>query len=300
MYTTTDSAFSPSQRSSFVGPFIVAGVLLLGQCATECKGQVPAAVSDAVDRSESAKASAIRAFNRSDYRTALENIGRCLEALRNAESLAGNLEMKEFIRVFIASEKNRTILFCVTGVDNSDTSAGISNEWRQRIEKLVPPQEVKDMKDWDLVALDWHVYFAFGSVQQHLADYYIRKKDYSRANWYFAVAETYLEKYEQTAPESVLSDPEQKRWRALNKKRLADLLATKGITEGMYVQNSGVLQKWIAKVIAIDGGTIKVRITYQSSSAPRGFIEGKDISLRRDEIKAVESVSIDAAIRGYK
>lgn len=52
--------------------------------------------------------------------------------------------------------------------------------------------------------------------------------------------------------------------------------------------------------MAINGNTIKVRITYASSSAPHGYLEGMNISVSRDAIKEMGSVSIDAAIRGNK
>lgn len=277
---------------------LIAATLVLTICTRPSNAQVPVAVSEAADRAEDAKQSAIKASNRNDHRGALDEMARCLKSLRRAESLATDSRLKGIVRDLLASEKNRTILFCFTGVDSSDISTGISKEWRQRIEKLDAPEEVANPQD--LIPLDWKVNASYASLQQHLADYYIRNKDYSRANWHFAVAESYFDQYEQTAPGNVLSDPEQKRWRALNKKRLNDLLATKGITEGMYVQNSGVLQKWIGKVLTVDGTTIKVRITYKSSAASRGFEEGKDITLKRDEIKGLESMSIDAAVRGYK
>ena len=43
----------------------------------------------------------------------------------------------------------------------------------------------------------------------------------------------------------------------------------------MYVQNDGFFQKWVGRVLEVDGGNITPRITYASDRAPRVFIEGK-------------------------
>lgn len=297
----TENVTSQRFAGSVIRQLTLSFGFLLVHAASPCFAQLPAAANDAVERADGLKQVAINAFDRNDYPAALDNLSKCLQSLKQAESLASDPSHKAVLHDFASSERNRMILFCYTGVDNSNIRTGISSEWRTRIEGLAAPEALKDPAGFDgLVPLDWSVAAAYAGVQQHLADYYIRKKDWSRANWHFATAETYFEQYDRDAPRNVLADPEAKRWRDLNKRRLSDLLSTRGITEGMYVQNSGVLQKWIGRVVSVEGGTIKVRITYKSSAAPRGFEEGEDISLLRSEIKGVESLSIDAIRRGYK
>jgi len=127
----------------------------------------------------------------------------------------------------------------------------------------------------------------------------------SQAHWHFAASETHFELFDKDATlfkaETTRAEQfEHKQVRESNKKRLSELIATRGIADGMYVQNNGVLQKWIGKVLKVDGTTVKVRLTYVSSAAPRGFLEGKEASFKSDEIKAIEGLSVDAILQGYK
>ncbi len=253
----------------------------------------------AFDKAESSKQVALAALDRKEYPTALDSLDRCVDSLRRAESHSSDPKDREIIHDMITSEQNRAIIICYSGVNESNTTNGISKDWQHRIEQLASPDRLVNLH-LDFVVLDWKVFVSFAGVQQHLADCYIRQQDYSRAQWHFAVAESCFEQYELTAPQHILASAEQIRWRALNKSRLRDLIAAKGIVKGIYIQNSGKIQSWIAKVIAVNGDAITARITFRSSLAPSGFVEGQPVHLIRSEIKVMESPSILAVVRGYR
>ena len=161
---TRTQAICRERRQRYFVTMLFAVAIVLTISPRPSTAQVPAAVSEAVDLAESAKQSAIRASNRNDHRAALDEMARCLKSLRRAESLSTDSRLKGIVRDVLASEKSRTILFCYTGVDSSNFSNGISNEWRQRIEKLDAPQEVANPQD--LIPLDWKVYVGVLSVNE--------------------------------------------------------------------------------------------------------------------------------------
>ncbi|MDZ4687811.1 MAG: hypothetical protein SH850_22290 [Planctomycetaceae bacterium] len=136
-------------------------------------------IDEALERAESAKQRAIDASDREDYTSALAHMAKCLEILRKTEKNAPAGQVKDVFGYFVASETNRTILFCYMGVHKSNITNGISEAWRRRIEDLTPPQEMKGPKDVG-VALDWKVQYSYAFLQQCLADYYARKKDYAQ------------------------------------------------------------------------------------------------------------------------
>jgi len=53
-------------------------------------------------------------------------------------------------------------------------------------------------------------------------------------------------------------------------------------------------------VIQVEGDNLIVRITYASDRAPQGFLPTKEISLKRDELKPIAGLSVDAILNGYR
>lgn len=238
------------------------------------------------------------AFDEKNYSKALTHNERCLTILRRLRDETTVAQVKSAFNDMLSSESNRRILFCYSAVDESDISNGISESWKTDLDSLTPPAKLVDGRD--LCQQDWKVNVAYASLQQHLADYAIRREDYAQAGWRFSAAETYFDLYEQEAPANILNDPESRSWRKQNKDRLEQLISTRGIRDGMFVQNNGILQLWIGRVIQVEGDNLIVRITYASDRAPQGFLPTKEISLKRDELKPIAGLSVDAILNGYR
>lgn len=260
--------------------------------------QVQSEVGKIAENAEVEKSAAKMAYDKSRFDEALDHNQKCLDILTQGRDSQTNLQARAILDDFVRSESNRRILFCYTAVDESDLSEGISETWNSRITMLAPPQRLQDGSD--LCQQDWTVNLAYASLQQHLADFAIRRDDYSEAGVRFATAETYFDLYEKEAPAEIVKNPETQTWRRKNRERLDQLISTHGIREGMYIQNSGILQKWIGKVQDIAGDAISVRITYLSSAAPRGLAVGEQSTFQRDEIKPIQGLSVDAILRGYR
>jgi len=251
-----------------------------------------------IGQADAERAKSKAAYDGRDYPKALEHNERCLTILKRLRDEATVPQVKSMFHDMVSSESNRRILFCYSAVDESDISNGISDSWKTDVDSLTPPAKLADGRD--LCQQDWTVNLAYASLQQHLADYAIRKEDYSQAGWRFSAAETYFDLYVQEAPANVLSDPESRSWRRQNKDRLEQLISSRGIRDGTFVQNNGLLQLWIGRVIQIESDTIIVRITYASEGAPQGFDPTREISLKRDELKPIAGLSVDAILNGYR
>ena len=265
----------------------------------------PEAVQDALKLAEervgladAEREKAKAAYDEKDYSKALAHNELCLVILKRLRDETTVAQVKSTFNDMVSSESNRRILFCYSAVDESDISNGISDSWKTDADSLTPPAKLMDGRD--LCQQDWKVNVAYASLQQHLADYAIRKEDYAQAGWRFSAAETYFDLYEKEAPANVLNDPESRSWRKQNKDRLEQLISSRGIRDGMFVQNNGLLQLWIGRVIQIESDTIIVRITYASERAPQGFDPTREISLKRDELKPIAGLSVDAILNGYR
>jgi hypothetical protein len=251
-----------------------------------------------IGKADAERAKAKAAYDGKDYQKALEHNERCLTILKRLRDEAVVPQVKSTFNDMVSSESNRRILFCYSAIDESDISNGISDTWKTDVDSLTPPAKLVDGRD--LCQQDWTVNVAYASLQQHLADYAIRKEDYAQAGWRFSAAETYFDLYEKEAPANVLNDPESQSWRKQNKDRLEQLISTRGIRDGMFVQNNGLLQLWIGRVVQVEGDNLIVRITYASDRAPQGFLPTKEISLKRDELKPIAGLSVDAILNGYR
>ena len=70
-----------------------------------------------------------------------------------------------------------------------------------------------------------------------------------------------------------------------------------GFEVGGYVTSGARLQSWIGRVVGVNGGTYRVRITY---SVVLAYVLGSEVSLLEGEIAPLTSVSIDAAMKGWR
>lgn len=74
-----------------------------------------------------------------------------------------------------------------------------------------------------------------------------------------------------------------------------------GISTGSYVTHrGGFLQNWIGRVVDRQGDRLEVRVTYVNRDADTGFEKGDSVKFLQDEVKALRSISPDAALRGWK
>ena len=71
---------------------------------------------------------------------------------------------------------------------------------------------------------------------------------------------------------------------------------------GDYVQNPGPFQFWTGRIIQIDNGTYRVRITYVSDNAfnRSNFSVTDEPSLLEEEFQRMTGTSIDAMLKGFK
>lgn len=271
----------------------------------------PVVVPDDAERRREPMGRARAAFERSeqaddrnDLLSAVDEMNRCVDALREAESVTSPTDTGYVnrLKLDIQKESNMALLICVRGVmaDTNEAARPISDKWMQRIDKLKLPQPLSRSTlrnpivgrsvDMDEREYEAGMYAAYAVLQYALASHYFRKGDHSRACLHVATSETYWKEFEK-------SGWDDETWREIRSsaRDLSRQIVNKGIIEGTYVQGSGI-QTWIGKVLSIEGGTIRVRVTYviNSGLAPRGFRVGKDISVRRDEIEPVKNFTVGA------
>ena len=77
------------------------------------------------------------------------------------------------------------------------------------------------------------------------------------------------------------------------------------VSEGDYVTNNSRYQLWIGKVLNFDGELYTIRITYcnKSNDITRfrcNYKLGQSIEISEDGLKVLDSISVHAAIKGYK
>ncbi len=72
------------------------------------------------------------------------------------------------------------------------------------------------------------------------------------------------------------------------------------MSEGDYITNKGVLQRWIGRVVRRNGDTLQVHITYVSKDLVSGLTKGSESSFAAADCKKLGAVSADAVLRGWK
>jgi hypothetical protein len=70
--------------------------------------------------------------------------------------------------------------------------------------------------------------------------------------------------------------------------------------EGDYVTNTGVLQRWIGKVVGRSADALEIRLTYVNSALTSSLVKGQTRSLAVSECAPLGAVSADAVLKGWR
>ncbi len=166
-----------------------------------------------------------------------------------------------------------------------DNGGRVDQVWLDRAQRM-PPPDPREFKE---------CLFHYGLSRICLANHHLLSDQFGDAQLSFTAGEQAIAE----SDDPLLGEAEIQTWLRQIRTEFAESINQQGSEVGTYVTNTGLLQKWIGRVIGVRGRTITVRITW-SNSAP-DFRAGQESTfIKDDECKPLKAVCIDAMLSGYK